>query len=75
MVKKYSVEDMEYEFALEQRNKTLSQSNPWPAPAAGQVTLSVDGWFYSDGTTSSGMILRNSGGGPIFAAYVLPFLL
>ena len=45
-------------------------TTPWPAPAPGTVALSVDGSFQKDdGTAAAGMVLRNSDGAVLFAAY------
>ena len=53
----------------EPKNKETMLAKPWPAPAAGWVTLSVDGSFSSDGTAGLGMVLRNPDGSLIFASY------
>ena len=67
--KKYNTEKMikgkmvEGEGWSEPKNKETVLARPWPAPAAGWVTLSVDSSFSSDGTAGLGMVLRNPDGG------------
>ncbi|KAE8792802.1 Alpha-amylase [Hordeum vulgare] len=50
--------------------KVTAPALPWPAPAQGTVALSVDSSYQPvDGTTAAGMVLRNSEGVILFAAY------
>ncbi|KAE8781796.1 protein transport protein sec24 [Hordeum vulgare] len=60
---------------LDMRHEADPQSVPkrklvWPRPAEHEVPLLVDGSFHAvDGSTGSGMILRDSTGAVIFASY------
>ena len=48
----------------------ISPTLPWPAPAAGTVALSVDGSFQkAGGSAAACMVLRDSEGAILFAAY------
>lgn len=54
--------------------RTRSSNTPWPAPGPDKAALSVDGSFKaSDGTVAAGMVLRDSAGQIIFAAYRVIF--
>lgn len=50
--------------------KEMYSAASWPAPATGTVALTVDGSFQkADGSAAAGMVLRNSEGMILFAAY------
>lgn len=50
--------------------KTCAPEPSWPPPLAGYAPLSVDGSFIElDGSSAAGMVLRDSVGSVILAAY------